>query len=102
MGSPKSPLSASANSRSASLSAGPCETATCARTRSPPIHRAANLHDTVPDAHDSGLSSGIEIAPALLADNPAALALDRDRKRLFEVSGEESATRRHDSSAGRS
>lgn len=63
-------------------------------------HGAANFWNAVADADDGGLAGGVKKTAAIRGNDPAALAADGDRKRLFEIAGEKSAVRGHEISAG--
>jgi hypothetical protein len=59
-------------------------------------HRPADFYDAVADVDYRGLAGGIEIAPAGVIDDPAAIASDCERVRFPKISGEEGGVGRHD------
>jgi hypothetical protein len=59
-------------------------------------HGAADFGDAVADADYGGLAAGVEVTTAILIDDPAAVAANRDGILFAKISREEGGVGRHD------
>jgi hypothetical protein len=50
----------------------------------------------VPDADNRSLTGSVKESAAIVSDNPATFPARSNRKALLEITGEKSATRRHE------